>query len=315
MMIEESMITVIILSYNNQQYILQAIHSVITQNYPNIQLIVSDDCSKNFDEQQVIQYIDKHKKNNIKNVIVCKNERNLGTVKNINFAFKRANGKYIKLLAADDELYDSNVLNEFVQYLEINDLMIATSTYAVYDENLLKMKYLSPESINRRFIKELSPNRLYGKLAVSNIIGGGGVCMRKDLIIKYGLFDDKYTLTEDLPTWLVLLRKGVKIGYIDKITVKYRLNGVSNGVISPYSQVLRNDLVKIIDNEIFPNFYMLTPYERRQVKFIRMNMSLERFTIKRMLGILFFSDVILYRKWKKLNLYIRRIIDGKLSAF
>jgi glycosyltransferase involved in cell wall biosynthesis len=315
MMFEKSMVTVIILSYNNQQYILQAIHSVIAQNYPYIQIIVSDDCSKNFDEQQIMKYIDKYKRSNIKSVIICKNERNLGTVKNINLAFKRSIGKYIKLLAADDELYDSNVLNEFVQHLEKSDLMIATSTFAVYDENLSKMKYLLPESTNKKFIENLSPDRLYGKLAVSNIIGGVGVFIRKDLIIKYCLFDEKYALTEDLPTWLVLSRNGVKIGYLDKITVKYRLNGVSNGAISPHSQVLRNDLVKIIDNEIFPNFYMLTSYERREVKFIRMNMNLEKFTIKKILSTLFFSDIILYRRWKKLNLYVRRIIDGKLSSF
>lgn len=309
------LMTVIILSYNNSQYIIQAIHSIIMQDYANIQLIISDDCSRDFDEHQILHYIDKHKRFNITDVIICKNDENLGTVKNINSALKHANGEYIKLLAADDQLYDSSVLTQFAQYLETTGLMIVTSTCAVYDEKFEQLKYLYPERNNREFIKKLSPSRLYRKLAVCNIIGGVGVCMRKDLLHKYGLFDDRYLLTEDLPTWLILSRNGVKIGYIDNVTVKYRLNGVSNGEISPSTLILKNDLVKIIDNEILPNRYMLTSYGRREVKFIRMNMCLEGDILKKVINMFLFIDVFVYRKFKNLNLYLRRLIDGKLSAF
>ncbi|MBI6873584.1 glycosyltransferase [Clostridium aciditolerans] len=315
MMNNKPLMTVIILSYNNIQYIIHAIHSVIMQDYNNIQLVISDDCSEHFDEQKILSYINKHKRVNIKDVVICKNDKNLGTVKNINSALKHANGKYIKLLAADDQLYDNSVLTQFVKYLETTGVMIATSTCAVYDEKLEQIKYLYPETNNRKLIKKLPPNRLYRKLAVCNIIGGVGVCMRKDLLNKYGLFDDRYLLTEDLPTWLILSRNGVKIGYIDNVTVKYRLNGVSNGESSPSTQILKDDLVKIIDNEILPNRYMLTTYGRREVKFIRMNMCLERDILKKALKMLLFMDVIVYRKFKTLNSYLRRLIYGKLSNF
>ncbi len=298
---KKPIITVIILSYNNNQYIKQAIHSVIIQNYANIQLIISDDCSKNFPKVKIEQYIDKHKESNITSVIICKNDKNVGTVKNINSALKHANGEYIKLLAADDQLYDSTVLTQFVQYLETNRLMITTSTCAVYDEKLEQLKYLYPESSNRKFIKKLTLNKLYRKLAVSNIIGGVGVCMRKDLFYKYNLFDERYVLTEDLPTWLMLLRNGVRIGYMNNVTVKYRLNGVSNGEISPSTKMLKKDLVKIIDNEILPNRHMLTLYGRREVKFIRINMSIEGAVLKKKLSMLLFIDVIIYRRLKVLN--------------
>jgi len=312
---KQPLMTVIILSYNNNQHILQAIHSVIIQNYTNIQLIISDDCSRFFDRQQMLDYIDKHKTFNITDVLICENYKNLGTVKNINVAVKHANGVYLKLLAADDQLYDSSVLTQFVQYLEKTKLMIVTSTCAVYDEKAEKLKYYYPQSNTRKLIKKLPPNQLYRKLAVGNIIGGVGICMRKDILEKYNIFDDRYVLTEDLPAWLLLSRSGIKIGYIDKITIKYRLNGVSNGEISPSTQILKNDLVKIIDNEILPNKCMLNSYELREVKFIRMNMSIEGSALKKALLIVTFLDIILYRKLKCLNLYIRRIIDGKLSAF
>ena len=312
---KQPLMTVIILSYNNNQYILQAINSVIIQDYANIQLIISDDCSRHFDRQQILDFIDKHKRYNITDVIIHENDKNLGTVKNINAAIKHANGVYIKLLAADDQLYDSSVLDQFVKYLKTTKLMIVTSTCAVYDEKMEKIKYLYPESNSRKLIKSLPPNRLYRELAKCNIIGGVGVCMRKDLLEKYNIFDERYVLTEDLPTWLMLARNDIKFGYIDKITVKYRLNGVSNGEISPSTQILKTDLVKIIDNEILPNRDMLTSYGLREVKFIRLNMCHNGGTFKKVLNVLSFMDIILYRKLKCLNSYVRRIIDGKISTF
>lgn len=307
---DKPLVSVILLSYNNTQYITQAIKSVLEQNYANIELIISDDCSEYFDKESILKYVEKNKRQNVRNLIINVNVNNLGTVKNINAALKYAKGEYIKLLAADDELYEENVLSRFVEHLKENGFEIVASRFAVCDESFQTIKYLLPEKKNIQFIENLPPVKLYGKLAVENIIGGVGVCMRRDLIYKYKLFDERYILTEDLPTWLILLRHGVKIGYMDFITVKYRENGVSNGDFSPATKILRNDLLKIIENEILPNQHMLSIYEKRIVNFMRINMYQE----KNKLSLLLFSDVIICKVFKKISLYLRRFINERLSS-
>ena len=48
----ENKISVVITSYNRYEYLTQAIHSVVMQDYSNKEIIVVDDCSDdlNYDE-------------------------------------------------------------------------------------------------------------------------------------------------------------------------------------------------------------------------------------------------------------------------
>ena len=56
------LITIILTNYNNEEYIYKAIDSILEQDYGNIELIITDDCSKKFDKDKINNYIDKNKK-------------------------------------------------------------------------------------------------------------------------------------------------------------------------------------------------------------------------------------------------------------
>lgn len=49
------LISVITLSYNSE-YLMESIRSVLRQTYENIQYVIVDDGSKEFDEQEIIHY-------------------------------------------------------------------------------------------------------------------------------------------------------------------------------------------------------------------------------------------------------------------
>ena len=51
--------TVIITHYNQMQYIEEALKSVLKQSYKNIELIVADDCSIQFNKKKVKENKDK----------------------------------------------------------------------------------------------------------------------------------------------------------------------------------------------------------------------------------------------------------------
>ena len=73
--------SIVVTHYNQMEFIYEALDSVFKQNYPNIELIVTDDKSKSFDKKTVIDYIEKKKKKNITNYIIIANDTNLGTTK------------------------------------------------------------------------------------------------------------------------------------------------------------------------------------------------------------------------------------------
>lgn len=97
------LVTIICLSYNHENFVAEAIDSVLHQDYPNIELIVIDDCS--IDRSAEI----------IKEVCVGKdikyilNKENLGNCAAFNEAYVQSNGKFIIDFSADDILLPNRV--------------------------------------------------------------------------------------------------------------------------------------------------------------------------------------------------------------
>lgn len=64
----EDLFTIVLIHYEQEKYIFEAINSIVNQNYSNIELIITDDCSKNFNKEKILKYITEVKGDNIKNV-------------------------------------------------------------------------------------------------------------------------------------------------------------------------------------------------------------------------------------------------------
>ena len=86
-----SLVSVLMTAYNRQQYIAEAIQSVIANTYQNWELIIVDDRS-NGDTVAIAKKF-AEKDNRIKVYI---NENNLGDYPNRNKAVSLAKGKYLK---------------------------------------------------------------------------------------------------------------------------------------------------------------------------------------------------------------------------
>lgn len=302
------LVSVIILAYNNVEYLQQAIDSVIQQNYSSIEIIVSDDGSPNFEEEIVQKYINEKKSNNIENILINKNTGNMGTVKHANKMISLAKGDIIKLLAADDVLYSSNVLDKYVQCFTDTKVNIVLAKWEIYDHTLNSSIRVAPNNHCIRMIKDMDPNQLYEALITNNFVGGVGICIRKSFIRRIGYFDERYFLTEDWPTWLKVLRNHERIYFLDTIAVKYRLGGVSNNKNTQASQFLIQDLVKMIETEVFPYINNLKKIKQREVKFIynKAKMWSRYNRVSQGILILKYIDIIVVRKLKSIIEYIRR---------
>ena len=154
---ENKIFTVIILSYNNLQYIEECLQSVLNQDYKYIEIIVSDDCSDNFDMIKIEKYINDNKKDNIVNFIINRNEKNLGIVRNLNKAIKLSTGDYFMNLACDDKIYDKNVISDIVVSFEKTGRLAITGFIEWYNENMEKLNRDYPVNIlwNMLIIKHL----------------------------------------------------------------------------------------------------------------------------------------------------------------
>jgi glycosyltransferase involved in cell wall biosynthesis len=90
-------VSVVISSYNYAQFLSEAIESALAQEYPNLEVLVSDDCST--DGSAAIAQAIAQRDPRVKFWV---NERNLGAVPNCNRALDRCSGEYVAFLSADN---------------------------------------------------------------------------------------------------------------------------------------------------------------------------------------------------------------------
>lgn len=107
------LVSVLMTAYNREQYIEEAIESVLASTYSNFELIIVDDASNDNTASIAQSYTTKDTR-----VKVFVNEQNLGDYPNRNKAASYAKGKYIKYLDSDDIMY-SHCLQVMVSAMEV----------------------------------------------------------------------------------------------------------------------------------------------------------------------------------------------------
>jgi glycosyltransferase involved in cell wall biosynthesis len=98
---QKPLVSVVIPLYNASAYILETLRSILSQDYPNLEVIVVDDCSKDRSFDLVAELI---RSQNETRIQLLRNEQNLGPEGNWNRALQLARGPYVKLVCSDDTL-------------------------------------------------------------------------------------------------------------------------------------------------------------------------------------------------------------------
>ena len=262
-------ISVILLSYKNIPGIYDTIDSIVMQDYPDVELIVSDDGTPEFEKESdtIIKYIEERNRGNITSIIINALKENKGTVKNINSAIRLSSGFYIKLISSEDCFAHERALSDYVDFMEENKLGICFGKMrGVTIDGTFKDELLACES-DYDLLKSYSLKQQRNRLFARNYLPAPAAFMRRKLFDKYGLFDEDIRLIEDFPYWIMLSNRGVKFGFLDEVTVYYRLSGVSS--MGSYSEKFMEDMFVIYDKYVFPNdrrYGLLQPVYNRLKK-------------------------------------------------
>lgn len=136
------LVTVIMPNYNNSNYVLQSIRSVLNQSYRNIELIVIDDSSTDDSFEKI--------KNSIKDLRLklLRNERNCGVSFSRNVGLKTATGRYISFIDSDD-FWLENKLQDQINFLKEKACNFCySSVQFVDDKDFIINNYLVPSEVN-----------------------------------------------------------------------------------------------------------------------------------------------------------------------
>ncbi len=103
-------VSIMIPTYNQENYIAQAIESVLMQDYNNIEIIIADDCSTDKTGDIAKQYASDPR------VKYVKNEHNLGRVGNYrNTLLNHTTGEWIVNLDGDDYYTDKTLISRAIK--------------------------------------------------------------------------------------------------------------------------------------------------------------------------------------------------------
>ncbi|MDQ3683821.1 MAG: glycosyltransferase family 2 protein [Bacteroidota bacterium] len=104
------LVTIGIPTYNQQKYLAEALESALAQNYPNLEVIVADDCSSDETEKLVQAYFSD------KRLKYFRNEKNIGRVLNYRKLFyEYAAGNWYVNLDGDDYYIDDNFITAGIE--------------------------------------------------------------------------------------------------------------------------------------------------------------------------------------------------------
>ncbi len=205
-------ISIISVVYNNSRTIANAIESVISQNYTNIEYIIIDGNSTDGTLEIINNYASKISK------IVS--EKDNGIYDAMNKGLKLATGDVIGILNSDDLYANNSILNEVMtQFNNDPDLDI------LYGD----LVYVKHDNINK-IVRTWTSKPYY-----SNFFENGDVPPHPSLFVsarvyqEAGYFNLKYRLAADYEFMLRIFKTfRFKIKYLPLVFVNMRLGGATN---------------------------------------------------------------------------------------
>lgn len=136
---KELKFSILIPTYNGEKVIDQTLRSILSQDYSNYEIIISDDFSKD----NTIQVIKAFKDSRIKIFI---NNSNLGYPENLNIANSKASGEIIYLMGQDDILSVGALLNTHKAFmLDRNIGAVIRPYYQFYDDIKIPVRNTGPQ--------------------------------------------------------------------------------------------------------------------------------------------------------------------------
>lgn len=151
------LVSVIMASYNREKEVQRCIDSILVQTYPNIEIIVVDDCSTDNTRKVLESYKDK--------ITRIYNEVNSGISVNSNIGFAACKGELICLTGDDDYWPDESKVSKQVELIRTRNIDMCSTWWFEFDEFTGQKKFKRP-----RLPKSKS------KLIERVLAGGGIVC-------------------------------------------------------------------------------------------------------------------------------------------
>jgi len=180
----EKYISVIIPTYNRQDFLKKAIDSVLAQTYPHFELIVVDDGSDDDTAGLVAGY---------NRDIVFIQQGNRGPAAARNAGIRAARHEMLAFLDSDDR-FAENKLEEQLRVMQENPALLISHTQETWFRN--------GRILNQKAKHNKNSGNIFGQSLKLCAVSMSTVMVRGEIFDRFGLFDEEFKCCEDYEFWL-----------------------------------------------------------------------------------------------------------------
>ena len=249
-------IDVILLCYNQEQYIEEALKSILCQKVDaKVRILVADDSSSD----KTLDIIKRHEANSTFPFVYLDNNGNIGMQANYQRAFEACNSDYVAILEGDDWWSSDQHLAQHISFLR---------KHSRYSMSFNSITYYYQESGKYKvhkwpYSKDYVTIKIRQQLGWGNQIGNLSSCVLRTKLL-HGLPDQFFKLKfADWELGVMMALRG-PIGKLKESTSVYRIN--SNGQWTSLSADKRS----ISENRTLDELALVIPnYCKKYIKMYR----------------------------------------------
>lgn len=229
---KKPLVSVVMPLFNAENYVGDAVESILSQSYTNFELIIVNDASTDKSAACVQGILDRR-------IVFVENEKNLGIVASRNRGLALAKGKYIAILDSDD-IAIPNRLEKQVAFLEANpEYGICGSYYHVINgagKKFLSFKVPISSADNKTFL-------------LFNVPFCHSTIMMPAALAQSYAYKDGFDIIEDYEI-AHRISKEFKIGNLPEYTTLYRVHGnnISISKLNKMREVRRKLDFKVLED-------------------------------------------------------------------
>lgn len=221
-------VSLILTTYNCKENLLKTFKSIEEQDYPNIEICISDSCSTDgtLDVIEAYANVSKHS-------VVYKSEKDSGIYDGINRSIQMSSGDYLEIM--NDEYTCTDAISKLVRAIEEAGDVVGSHADLVY--------------------KEGDEVRRYWKMGNGSIYSGWmpghpSLMLKREVYDKYGLYNMDYICSADYEFMVRFLKDGNKVAYVPETLISMYYGGTSTSTASSYMTSVKEALRALKENGV-----------------------------------------------------------------
>lgn len=203
-------VSIMMPAYNAENFISQALDSILLQDYPRFQIVVCDDASTDGTADIIRTYQKKYPDK----IVAIFNQQNLGVTANCNKALEHCTGEYVSLFAGDDLMLPGK-LSRQIELMESDpECVLCYHPVEIFDSDSGKTFFVTNQ-YRREDVYSTEDLLLKG-----GIPGGCSIMVRRNAIPEKG-YDERLKTVSDWLFFLEISLKG-RLRKVDEVLGRYR---------------------------------------------------------------------------------------------